>query len=180
MTQPPPDGRLKSVQKRSKIWELRCNQQIEECRAQTSKLALRLGLTAAWEELERLPGELIPRWRPNWPWWPPPLRGWMASMNAPEISSVAIERFHAARSLGPTFQLTFQRALNLTVQSDWSRALELLLVATERAKDDWERLFAMGNTLLCLENLGLPLERTRAEIGALAKKTSAAPKFRGS
>ncbi|HUP56906.1 MAG TPA: hypothetical protein VM598_05590, partial [Bdellovibrionota bacterium] len=125
-------------------WELRFNQRIDEARSRLHALRNEAGLPPLLgPELPDLSAEAVE----------------LALLSASLLRAEgqlersrelveACERQVTSRGLPMPFQLPVQKALGLTLQGDWSRALELYLTALHRASSDWERCSALLNSLL--------------------------------
>lgn len=87
---------------------------------------------------------------------------------AAAISDVAR---HIARAGYPLpFQMRFQEGLTSLVAGDHSGAMDRFLLARAAATTDADRIYAIANVVLCLENLGLPYDRALAEWRSLCAR----------
>lgn len=78
------------------------------------------------------------------------------------------------KSLVPSFHLFFQKAINSMVKGDSSQALENFLASRMYTTEPREKILAMTNALFCLDNLGLPFEKTLNEVRELVTQTECA------
>ncbi len=72
------------------------------------------------------------------------------------------------RSLAPRFHLFFQKAINGMVKGDSSSALENFLASRMYTDEPREKILATTNALFCLDNLGLPFDKTLNEVREMA------------
>lgn len=91
------------------------------------------------------------------------LRGKGETENARDLLFQCEEKLREDKLPLP-FQLYFQKGLNHLKLDEISPALEAFLKAREKAKTAFQILPSSINTLLCLENLGLPFEKVLQEI----------------
>jgi hypothetical protein len=87
------------------------------------------------------------------------------------LDELSVEIF--AKSSRAPFNYYFQKALNVFASDDFAVALEFFLLAHSVTVDVSEQLLCLMNILTCLENLGLPLDSTLAEMETLLKKKTA-------
>lgn len=81
-----------------------------------------------------------------------------------------IEAAMAARGTTPSFRLFYEKASGAYVFGDFHLALEDFLHAALFAERDLHKLWALGNAVLSMENLGLPYERTYRQVRDLMDK----------
>jgi hypothetical protein len=160
-----------------RAWYLRFNQQIEPVRSKLAELRHKLALpplsreTLADQPFSREAAELALMTASL-------LRADGEPERSRELVS-AVERRLAEQGLPGFFHLSTQKALNFMLPGDWSRALEFCLTALNQAQDDWERYSALTNSLICMDNLGLPWEGTRAELERLSSQARGHAEYDG-
>lgn len=154
-------------------WLHRMNQNIEESRLHATKLKKRLGIPLGalqQEDLNALPKttptdaviEVLVLCAAN-------ARA-DGQNNATQHLLTLAERHLSQLGLPIPFSLHFQRGILAQVKTDYSCALEYFLAAKLSAKTSWQRVTALTNALFCLENLGLPLDKSHEEICEILKE----------
>jgi hypothetical protein len=81
-----------------------------------------------------------------------------------------VEAAYLHRGLKPSYTYYLQKGLTAISQSTYPVALEHFLAARSYARDPQETFWALGNALLCIEDLGLPYENTLQELKKISRK----------
>ena len=90
------------------------------------------------------------------------------SIRAAQILN-SVENAFRHKGHRPNTPLYLQRGLTFLSQSDYSAALEQFLGARSCARNPFEKFWALGNSLTCMEYLGLPYEHTWMELQKLGR-----------
>ncbi len=158
------------------LWELRFNQKNERCLAELPTLKEAYGIPlgpVAGTDLEKWIGKLLqdPETRI------PRARILLLSSSLLRTQGRGAESALWAKTIARFFDQTpadyfvrFEQGINLFARGDSHSALEYFAQARRLAPRPIFELAAEINTLLCLENLGLPFEETLSRALAQAKK----------
>lgn len=107
---------------------------------------------------------------------------WLRAQAQLDLSQELLASVEAAlleRAMPLCFHLPFQRALNYCAKGDSSVALEYFLLSRRHAQELEEELYALINSMFCLDNLGLPYARTEQEIDRLLQAHKGQVKWSG-
>lgn len=150
-------------------WLYRTNQQLTECRQLFSEISSSLGL-----ELRVLSERIFVGLTPNetlllcdFVLLAASLFRIDAKLEESEKLIQLVAKELSARSLPLPFQLYFQKGNNCFFVADYSKGLELFLMARGCAGSLMEKVITQGNIVYCLENLALPYENALAELNTL-------------
>ncbi len=158
----------------SQAWARRFNQQIDECRLLLEPIRTALGLPKAPDAsvLSEVTED----------------SGYEATSYVLLCASLAraegkhrqakewismVDAHYSKNELSVPYHLPLQKGLTLFVDGDYSQALEQFLLAKNRAEHPTHAMIALANAVLCLENLGLPFEKTLEDFRELFRKEAA-------